>query len=526
MGNFETSINNTFLAYIFYILDILIKYLPLILIIFIGITLIILNKSISKDKYSLSNILHTLFQIVIGILISTFIAYVVLISIAFLELNIFTVILNNKPDIIGVKTNTQEIYDTIKQNNRPPEIITTDKNSKKITIATAKAAGGTSNFYGDKILNGVPEFLILPNNKDVVNLLLLDNTLVVSGISVNDMEKISPLIGYLIVKNYFPLRQIKSLPKVNVMNENEYLVFRKNDATEKIKMIDIEIKKMGEFISSVSASIKTSNEELTNISSRKELILKQRNKEHNECLSEGTYKARVFTPKNTKEFCQRIIDEWEDDYIYQKNIESNLTKKIETDQQKLKEYQFYDNYFKAQKKLNNISTENIPSELGIFEPTDSIKIVIINSSGENIADFFETLSHEYLHYASYVPGKRLDSSFFEEGLTEYFARKSISDSLKRDSNIGYPTAVKIIEELMKKNLESDFTDIYFTKNQKLLEEKLDLVYGKDFYKNNIVLFESLLYTSDEDQLLEIANTLMRKIGGESFTSEDILSDGY
>src|SRR4029078_3193695 len=143
-----------------------------------------------------------------------------------------------------------------------------------------------------------------------------------------------------------------------------------------------------------------------------------------------------------------------------------------------------------------VTSSGIPSELGVFVPSDSVKVVINNKSSHSIGDYYETLVHEYLHYASYTPGKRLESSFFEEGLTEYFARQTIKDTLQIDTNIGYPVAVKIIQALTNRIAEVDLADVYFTKNQLALEKILNLTYGDNFYKDNITLFETLMYTSD------------------------------
>src|SRR5260221_11151354 len=115
--------------------------------------------------------------------------------------------------------------------------------------------------------------------------------------------------------------------------------------------------------------------------------------------------------------------------------ENSLNEQLQKDQQLLKDYQYYENFFKAQEQLLSLTITNIPSELGVFVPSDSIKVVINNKSSHSIGDYYETLVHEYLHYASYSSGKKLDSGFFEEGLTEYFARQTIKDNLQIDTNI-------------------------------------------------------------------------------------------
>src|SRR5438270_13136435 len=97
-------------------------------------------------------------------------------------------------------------------------------------------------------------------------------------------------------------------------------------------------------------------------------------------------------------------------------------------------------------------------------PNNSINIAFGNATSSRAADYLETLIHEYLHYASYIgPDKHLSDSFFEEGLTEYFARRIVEDNLHIETNLGYPAQVKIIEAMTKRIDESEFADIYFSK---------------------------------------------------------------
>jgi hypothetical protein len=217
------------------------------------------------------------------------------------------------------------------------------------------------------------------------------------------------------------------------------------------------------------------------------------------------------------------LDTWETTLVGLSSDADKLSLGLQKDQQTLKDYQYYDDFFRAQKKLGAISTGNISSELGVFEPNDSIKVVINTTSPHSIADYFETLTHEYLHYASYTSGKRLDSSFFEEGLTEYFARQTIKDNLDVDTNTGYPLPVKIISILTNRIAEVDLADIYFSKNQSELEHALDLAYGDNFYQNNYILFESLLYTPDPQDALDTANTLLKHLGEPALKENDVFS---
>lgn len=523
-GKLNYVINNPFLAYLLYILNLAVKFFPIILIIFLIITSILIWRHY-KHKHSTKKTFHSVFLIFEVLIISIFSAFILLFIVGIIQVNIYSILMNKNPATLGVKTYTKDIHSSINENASVPNIIVSNNNSKNNVIALAKASSGNNNFYGEIILSNIPKIIIIPIKNELSNLLLLDNSLIINKVNITDIEKISPEIGYLMLKNNFPLRDIKKYPNVSVMDENEYLVFRKKDAQQKINKIISESEKMEDSVSSISASITQTQLDIE-VNKRNQLgILEERDKEFNDCLSEGKYgEKNKFIPNNTKQDCQPIIDKWESQYIAEENLGKELAKKIDDDQKALKVYEYYDSFFKAQKKLTDFSVENIPGELGVFIPENKVKVVLLGSDNQAVIDYFVTLAHEYLHYASYTPGKRLESSFFEEGLSEYFARQTIKSSMKINTNIGYPIANKIIEEITKKIPEADLADIYFAKDQALLEDTLNLIYGEGFYENNIVLFESLMYSADEDQALELANSILDKIDSPTITKDDVYSN--
>jgi hypothetical protein len=278
-------------------------------------------------------------------------------------------------------------------------------------------------------------------------------------IAPNDVTNISPLIGYVFLKSYFPLRQIKHYPTVEIMKRDEYANYRKNETKKKIEKVDLQIKKIDTYVSSISAAI-----------------------------------------KNNKKF------------------DTRENKKI------LSDYQYYEDFYKKQKNVLQIQAEKVSHENGLFVPENSIKLVFNSSDVHGVADYFATVVHEYLHFASFVSNeKRFENSFFEEGLTEYFARNAIKESLDTSTNLGYPVQVKIIKEMTNMITESELADLYFAKDEEGLEKALDRVYGDDFYKNNSVLFETLQFSSDPKQTLKLANEIMQKIGGQPLTEKDLYS---
>jgi hypothetical protein len=520
-GKLSYAIDNPFLAYVFYVLNLSVKFFPIILLIFSIISIYFIWRHY-KHNHPKRKTFHSFFQIFEIIFISIFSAFVILFIIGFIQLNVYSLLLNKDPAVLGVKTNTQDIYNAISENNIAPIIMTTDDNSKNIITALAKASSGSNNFYGEIVLSNVPKLLIFPLRNDLSSLLFLDNTLVISEIKLEDIEKISPLIGYQILQNYFPQRKIKSYPVVSVMDEEEYFIFRKEDAKEKLEKINTEIENIDSSISSLSAQITLSENEITLSEENKRSILEERDDEYNNCLSEGTYSDdNTFIPANSRTECQTILERWEEIFVFEENRGKELLTKLNEDQEKLRVYEFYETFFSAQGELSDISAQSIPSELGVFIPENILKVVLLNNNSESIADYLSSLTHEYLHYASYIPGKRLESSFFEEGLTEYFARQAIKTSLNKNTDVGYPILIMVLEQILNRIPEEDFENIYFNKDQLLLEDTLDKVYGENFYNDNIVYLESLLYTSNKEQILGLANTVIKNINGVELRKEDI-----
>jgi hypothetical protein len=523
-GKLSYTIENSLLAYLIYILNLFVKFFPIILIIFSTISGYFIWRHY-KHKHSKRKTVHSFFQIFEVLLVSIFSAFLILFIIGFIQLNIYSILVNKDPSTLGIKTDVQAIYDEIEKNNIAPNIIPSDKDYKSSIIAIAKTSSGTDNFYGEIILSNIPKLLILPAKKDVPNLLFLDNSIIITKVDLYEIQKLSPLIGKLFLEKYFATRNIKAYPKVNVLDEKKYQVFRKEDADEKIAKIISESQNMETSISSISANIEEAQAEIQINQNALISILEQRDKEYNSCLNEGTYdEDNNFIPDNSKVDCEPILEAWEIQYVNEENLGKELAKKLEEDQEKLKVYEYYDNFFKAQEELSDISVENIPSELGVFIPDDKLKVVLLTNNSKYISNYFATLVHEYLHYASYTPGKRLESSFFEEGLSEYFARQIIKNTMDKNVNIGYPTAYEIIDQITKRISEPDLAVIYFTKDQLRLEEVLNLTYGENFYNENIVYFESLMYIGDDDEALELANIIIKNIDGDPVTKDDIIVD--
>ena len=308
------------------------------------------------------------------------------------------------------------------------------------------------------------------------------------------------------------------------MSPKEYAKFRSDDYADKFKTITKQLDNTKTQVASTSAIIQLDKDRL---SLNQDLIKNsyaQKDKLQNKCMAKGAYnKTGEYVQANTKEFCNSQTGSF-DKTIQSASDQIDLyTKELDKNKLLLKTYQSYADFFSAQARLTDSLKVNIPLELGLYVPEDSIKIVIDNSP-RGIAEYFETVTHEYLHYASHVKSnKQLTTALFEEGITEYFAKNIIKNSLKVNTNLGYPVFAIIISKITNMIPESELADLYFVKDETGLEKALDRVYGDNFYKDNLILFETLQYTSNNKQLLKFSNTILNKMNEKPLKENDLIS---
>ena len=521
-----SKINQNILnAYFIDIIGFIGNHIFIFLSLFIAISFLILRSLKLEKKHPKKNHLlivatQTCFVFITGI----FLSFLLLITIAIIELNFLAYVLDMSPRMLGIQTNIKEITSSLIKNNQAPEIIASGNDHFEQLQAIASATTGTGSFYGKFILSSVPNFLVFPT-AEIGSTILIDKTLIISEVNKNELEQITPIVEYLFIKNYFQDRAIRHFPVVSIMSTNEYVKFRQADYVKKFDTINLELKNTNNLIASTSALTQNNKND---ISKTQELVRQsyfQKDNINNKCIAEGSYNnSGIFIHKNSKDYCNNLISQY-DNAVSKANDNIDLySSELDKNNKLLKEYQAYAAFFDAESKLTNSLKVNIPSELGLYVPEDSLKIVMNNNNPRGIADYFETVAHEYLHYASHVKsGKTLTTALFEEGLTEYFARRAIENSLAINTNLGYPVFVRIIAQITKIIPETELADIYFAKDENALENALDRVYGENFYKNNLILFETLQFASDNNQLLKYANILMAKIGGEALKQNDLIS---
>jgi len=419
---------------------------------------------------------------------------------AFMELNILAFVYQASPKSLGVFSQIDDINSRLLKYNLAPKIIASEKQDKAAIFALAEVSSGTDNFYGKHILKSFPAVFVLTESKNQPDILLVDDTLIISQVTSSQIQKLSPALGYLLVQNYFTQSSIIHFPKVDLISVEEYKNFRRNDFIDKLKLVDLYQKATQDSIATYSAQI--TGLELSSSQSGTQI--------------QTIYRLIDKNPKNKADLYDQVSN-------LHKTIDVNNTL-ITENRTKLTDAQALTKFFDSQKILGEKLIDNIPSERGSFYPPDTIKLSFPDSSPHSVVDYLANLVHEYLHYASYAgPDSKLNNPFFEEGLTEFYARKIIAEKLNVQTNLGYPVLVKIFTKLAKNLPDSDLLEIYFTKNESALIRLIDRVYGKNFYAQNQNLFLAIQSTNDRQKLLPLANLLMSKIHGEPLTEQDLIS---
>jgi hypothetical protein len=509
---FQQEVGNSFSAYFLYVIGFVIQNY---FIFFLGaiVLILIFFRNVRFDRnYSLKkNYFLSTFQFINLLIIAFFLSYVILLFIAFIQLNIFSILININPKILGIVNDKKAVISTIKRNNYPPKIVTgkDEQNSELTKIAGAIA--GTGSFYGYYILPSIPGIFVLPIKNFNSSLLLIDNNLIITRLNSVDLQDISPILSYLLVRQYFPDRRIRAYPKISIMNKAEYQKHRTNEFKQGLVTINDDIGKYKALTSSDSASIEEDNSKLAY---NKSLVDKSTS-EYKKCLGDGNLSLA---------YCKNLLSSLRKSQLGEEEI-ADLNGKLESDQNKLKEDGEYRKFYEGLVTNVRLAERSIPQEFGAFTPPEAISVAFNTSDASHtIADYLETLVHEYLHYSSYIAdNKKLTDSFFEEGLTEYFARQVIKDNLNVSTNLGYPVSAKIFGQMTNRILERDIADIYFSKDQSGLEKLLDRVYGDNFYKESRMQFLNLQYASSNEQTLIFANEIMKKIGGDALKAKDLLS---
>lgn len=479
-----------------------------------------------KQKIKLFLSWKRVFTFIFSFFISFSFSLFFILLISVIQILLIGVLSKANPNFISITTSTVQIKEKIKSDNDIPLILGSDNDPRSLIVENSSLIWKTSQFYNDNLLNALPKkiFSIIKNPDSPI--FLYKNYLVIKNIDKDIIQEISPLVSKKIVGKYFDTKYIRNEPNVEVISRQDYLKYRDDQFNEQLKEIQTlidEIKKQIRFVNSKVSEAKSS---ISTLQGYVSLNSKYRDEEYNKCISEtytifGYYSNYTYR-RNSDQYCNQLRDNRNtQNEEYQSLINQHNKNLIYYQGQAYSLNQDFSDLDDYSKFVESAKTQT-PYELGLFEPPQSVKVVLESTSNKAIGDYFATLTHEYLHYTSYVSEERNLPLFFEEGLTELLSRNSIKEGLKIDTNIGYPLITKIMDTISSKIDKDVLYQIYFTKDESLLESTLNNKFGKNFYKDTEPFFMLIPYLSS-DKALKLANNIMYRIEGPKLTEKDIYS---
>ena len=454
--------------------------------------------------------------------LSLILAWIGLFLVAWLQLASTSILVSINPRLLGVTTDTEKIATILSSNKTAPKTLVGSEIAKQQVRNIATINTGSNTFYSSHFLATIPEFLILPTKQLNTNMFMVGNTLVFTQLSTKELNVVTPILGHLYIREYFQTQHIKSYPAFAIMDMDLYNAYRTQDSLKRIETIGMEVGDLNQKESSMSAILNADKNALETKQQQLETAKKNKSIISKKCTSKGVYHSGTVYDQYPITECENLTREIDAQILILQNEVDSAQKKVQTEQSQIATHESNKSFLSAKNNALVTRINTLGNERGVFEPPDSIKMVLESSDPHTIADYFEVLVHEYLHYASYTQKKTLPT-FFEEGLTEYFTRQIILYNLDFPAQFGYPIPVAIIQEMTKNIAEGELATIYINKDQAQLEMTLDRVYGDGFYARNEVLFQYLLYSTNQKQTLEIANKIMHQIGGRELTEKDAVS---
>lgn len=486
------------------------------------------SRNTTKKKLSLSDYPKSRTKFLSFIVITLLIAFNISILSTFLfgigEANLLAMRMKSNPGSVGIVWDKDKIVQRLKEMDHSPIIEEGGGNfNSRVVLIVLGQNNSRSKLYTDFILKNIPSNLIISPNIPNQPLVMFQNNLVINSLDKDEMKAVSPILGKLLVKGYFGNRYIKDEPNITVLGRQDYMKFREDQINKELVPIDDLINKISNAIGGLQSNIANDNYQISSIQNAINTVSLQKDSEYNSCLNDGYYFYGYFYHTYSQSYCD--------------NLKATMDNAVANGQQQLASWQQQLQYdqgllSQAQGALENLrlyrgliasQKDTTPQELGLFDGKDNtIKIALDFTGSKSSTEYLETLSHEYLHYTSYISNEKSLDPFFEEGLTEYYARKVIKQDLGKDTNIGYPLLVKIIQQMVSKIPESTLQEIYFKKDQNQLQSALDSAYGKNFYEDSKDYFTIMSYLPPKGAL-KIANNIMVKIGGTPLGEDDLES---
>lgn len=449
------------------------------------------------------------------------------------------------PKSNGLIWSKEDLVSKLNSENNPPKIIKAEDNiNNQIVKYVVACSNNKGQFYQQLVLTGVlkrfPANMNIPNDSPVT--MYADN-LYVKNLDKDIFEAISPILAKLMIEKEVDGKDVKVIPEMHLMDRQEYNQFREDQINEVIARLDTALAKVTKVVNSYASAVSYDKGKINYNVDMANLTVSVGNSSYSNCINAqdtishyvaGTcsyypytycspgYFTYTYEPRYSYGYCENMRNSYNDEIDQYNSEADNWRVQLQSDQYELNIYTEIRKIIAGYKEMAIASKDDIPYELGVFAPPNNIKIAIDSTDTETLADYFGTVIHEYYHYTSYISSEKSLPTFFEEGLTEYFARKAVKDDMGIETNEGYPLIVKVIERMMDKIPEKDFQNIYFTKDSDLLVTTLDNAFGKNFSKDNELYFEYISYIPSKDAL-EITNKLLDKIGATEITEDDLFS---
>lgn len=430
------------------------------------------------------------------------------------------------PKFFNIHTDKNDIKQIIDKSDANFELVGITQTPSKTFVINYPYLGKMGGYFTKNFVIDYPNFLLVSSPSINHSVYLIKNTIVIKELDKDIFQTFAPTLIKKLVKKDLSPRYIKDEPEVQIISRQDYLKYREDQINKEVEEIAGYIAEAKKELGSIAYNIQVAKNNIATLQGHIATNTQYRDEEWNYCISAtytyyGWYSNYTYR-RYTDAYCQSQRAQRD-----QKNAE--YQSEISTNQQNLSYYQSqynelkgYLDQFQNYKAFIEATKDITPYELGLFEPEKSIKVVLDSVGDKNISNFLETLTHEYIHYTSYVSEERTLPQFFEEGITEYLARKVVTDQLHKETNLGYPVIVKIINGMTKKISIGQFEDIYFNKSTDQLESLLDDTYGKNFYKDTQLYFALIPY-SPPDEALKFANNIMFKIGEPELTEKDLES---
>jgi hypothetical protein len=426
----------------------------------------------------------------------------------------------NKGIVPGkIIADTNEISKRIQSGDKIPQLVYYNYPYKKSLVLIK--LNNYKGFYGKNLVTQLPTALYEIINAQKAPLLLVNNTILITELNESALQKVSPAFGKSLVKNTFKDKNIKSNPKISLLNRQEYLKIREEQINKEVKKFDDDIAIVNQelnaaygYVAEGRQQLKEAEDFLANSESKKEAMV-------NECKTAGEMYEGQFYRYYTDDQCNSIRAEWATVVSEVSGQLNEIRSTLSHNQQVVADYQEILEYLTQARDFIEATKNTTPYELGVFLPEDEIKIALDSNNPDVFNAYLSTLVHEYLHYTSYVSEERRLDNFFEEALTEYFARRVVKEQLNYSENVGYPIAVLLLTEMTKEIPEDKLLAVYLTKNQKELEYLLDEAYGKNFYNDSYRFLSTINYLPVDDAL-KAANTVMVRMDGKKITKESVL----